>query len=73
VVIEPGKNIILDIETPLLNLVVINGRLTFLDHTEKINLHAKQIYVRAGELLIGEEDKPYQGEAQITLYGKRNE
>lgn len=29
--------------------------------------------MRAGELAIGEESSPYQGEAQISLYGLRHE
>jgi len=59
--IEPGMNVILDIETPELNLVVVNGRLSFLDRTDMtpVILKAKQVYVRAGELLIGEESMPY--------------
>ena len=73
--IEPGMHVILDIDTPILNLLIVNGRLSFKDDVEKpkIILQAKQIYVRAGELLIGEEDKPYEGEAQITLHGERKE
>ena len=71
--IEPGMNVILDIETPKLNLLIINGRLSFLDYTDPIHLHAKQIYVRSGELLIGEEAAPYQNDAQISLYGSRHE
>lgn len=39
--IEPGMNVILDIETPKLNLLIINGKLSFLDHTDPIHLHAK--------------------------------
>ena len=73
VVIEPGMHVILDIETPILNLLVVNGRLSFLDFNTDIHLHAKQIYVRAGELLIGEEGTPYEANAQISLYGMRNE
>jgi len=52
-------NVILDIETPKLNLLIINGKLSFLDHTDPIHLHAKQIYVRAGTLEIGEEANTY--------------
>jgi hypothetical protein len=62
--IEPGMNVVLDEETPVLNLVIVNGRLSFHDDpAKKIHLHAKQVYVRAGELLIGSEAEPYQGEA----------
>lgn len=71
--IEPGMNVILDIETPQLNLLTINGKLSFLDGVDPIHLHAKQIYVRSGTLEIGTEESPYQGSAQITLYGSRHE
>jgi hypothetical protein len=60
--IEPGMNVVLDIQTPILNLVTVNGRLSFLNHeTADIHLHAKQVYVRSGELLIGAEGDPYRG------------
>jgi len=56
-------NVILDIETPKLNLLIINGRLSFLDYADPIHLHAKQIYIRAGELLVGSETEPFQADA----------
>ena len=74
--IPADKWIELDIaETPILNLVTVNGRLSFKDGagSGSINLRAKQVYVRAGELLIGSEDAPFADDAQITLYGARNE
>lgn len=72
--IEPGMNIILDEETPLLNLVIVNGRLSFKDDPDNlIHLQAKQVYVRAGELLIGLEEEPYMNNAKITLHGERHE
>lgn len=58
--IEPQMNIVLDIITPRLNLVTVNGRLSFYDYEEPIELKAKQIYVRAGEFLIGTEERPYE-------------
>lgn len=36
-----------------------------------MNLHAKHIFVRAGELIIGTEEEPFVGNAQITLYGEQ--
>ena len=57
--IPPGKWVVLDIETPVLNLLTVNGRLSFYDAMNPIHLHAKQVYVRAGELLIGEEGAPF--------------
>lgn len=49
----------------------MNGRLTFLETAPKLHLRSKYIFVRAGELLIGSETKPFAGEAQITLYGEK--
>ena len=65
VYIAPGDNIVLDEVTPVLNLVTVNGRLSFsVDNgTQAINLQANQVYVRAGELLIGNETNPFEGNA----------
>jgi len=71
VVIEPGWNMVLDIaETPTFGMLTVNGRLTFKD-TIDVHLHAKHIFVRAGELIIGSKDAPYEKNAQITLHGKK--
>lgn len=71
VVIEPGQNIVYDLEeSPIFNYVQINGRLTFLLDAPKLHLRAKYIFVRAGELLIGNETHPFKGQAKITLYGE---
>jgi hypothetical protein len=54
--IEPGWNMILDIEnTPILKMIRINGRLTFKDDMN-ITLNAKHIFVRAGELVVGSDE-----------------
>jgi len=39
--ILPGMNIVLDIVTPILNLVTVNGRLSFYDASIPIELNAK--------------------------------
>ena len=52
VVIETGWNMILDINTPILKKITINGRLTFLN-TTNIKLTSYLVFVYAGELLIG--------------------
>lgn len=57
--IKPTWNMIMDIEPPLLKKLTINGRLSFLNDPNKphnLTLHARIIYVRAGEFLIGSED-----------------
>jgi hypothetical protein len=71
--IIPGANMILDIETPMLIQLTVNGRLTFLnDEVEPRNLtiHTKLMYVRQGELIIGNETHPFNGNATIILYGE---
>lgn len=60
--IEPSWNMVLDVDTPVLKLLRINGRLTFLN-TTNIHLRAKHIYVRKGELLIGSAEYPFQHDA----------
>jgi len=64
VVIESGWNMILDINTPNLTKITINGRLTFLN-TTNITMTAGSIFVYAGELLIGSKDYPYKYNAKI--------
>jgi hypothetical protein len=58
-------------ETPIVGLIQINGRLTF-DQTKNINFRAKHIFVRAGELIIGNATHPYEKEGRITLYGEKD-
>jgi hypothetical protein len=73
VVIEPGQNFIYDLEdSPVYNYVQINGRVTFMQDAPKLRLNAKYIFVRTGELIVGNESDPFQGDAQITLYGEKN-
>ena len=49
---------ILDINTPNLTKLTINGRLTFLN-TTNITITAGSIMVYAGELIIGSKEYPY--------------
>jgi hypothetical protein len=58
-----GWKMILDIEeTPIFKQIRVNGILIFSDLSD-IHLHAKQIYVRAGELHIGNETHPFEHNA----------
>lgn len=57
--IKSIMNIILDVtETPILKKLEINGRLTF-KNDMAIHLRAKNIFVRAGELIVGTQEAPY--------------
>lgn len=75
--IAAGENIIYDVkDSPLFDVITVNGQLSFIDEIEKfptLNLNAKYIHVRAGKFLIGSEDKPYQAQASITLYGTKTD
>jgi len=68
--IPSGINMLLDIpETPILKRLEINGRLTFKEDID-VHLQAKLIWVRAGELFIGNSTHPYAKNGKITLHGK---
>jgi hypothetical protein len=57
--IEPTWNMVLDLpETPKLNLLRVNGRLSFANNTA-IHLKAKHVFVRAGELWVGAPTLPH--------------
>ena len=57
-------------ESPILEYLEINGRLTFL-YGYNLTLKTKYIFVRAGQLIIGTEEEPYFGSARIVLYGEK--
>lgn len=76
VVIDSGVNMVLDVDSALLYSLEINGRLTFKDNNvtegeepSNLTLSAGQINIRAGELFIGNETHPFQGDATIMLLG----
>ncbi|XP_022437810.1 fibrocystin isoform X5 [Delphinapterus leucas] len=70
VTVEKGQLLLLDTNTSILNFLhVKGGKLIFLD-PGPIELRAHSILVSdGGELRIGSEDQPFQGKAQIKLYG----
>lgn len=66
-----GWKMILDVENPpKFHTIKVNGVLIFSDEID-IHLQAINIYVRAGELHIGNETHPHQHNAQITLLGEK--
>lgn len=72
VVIDNTWNMVLDIsETPILRSIEINGRLTIRNDGGNYTLHSYLIFVRKGEFIVGTEDEPFTGNAQIILYGDR--
>jgi hypothetical protein len=74
VVVEPGYNVVYDLEeSPIYRYVQINGRLTFKQNAPKLHFRAHYLFVRMGELIIGNETNPYLGNATITLYGMKKD
>jgi len=67
---------ILDIDTPILKSLVINGALTFLQNdTSPINLtlNAYSIFLYSGgQLKIGNSTNPFNGIATVKLFGVPN-
>lgn len=60
-------------ETPLLKSLTVNGRLSFkndVDAAANRTINSHWVFVRAGELIIGSEEEPYNGIATIRLYGE---
>lgn len=58
-------------ESPIFNMITINGILTFREESVRLHLNAKHIYVKAGQLRIGNATHPHKYDAQITLHGEK--
>src|SRR6186997_3424488 len=65
VTIAKDRNVILDVSTPALGGVTIDGKLTFADNAD-VELTTEWIMLH-GELAIGTEAKPHTRKATITL------
>ena len=62
VVVESGWNMLYDIDdanAPILSMVQVNGRLTFENDVKDLHLKTKYLFVRAGELIIGNATHPF--------------
>jgi len=62
-------------DSPIFNEIEINGCLNFRNNKDApdLNLNAKKILIRGGELYIGKKDERFENKATITLHGDRNE
>lgn len=71
VVIQRGQTLVLDVKTPILSFVLIQGKLVFdQEATEELELHSHGIIITSGGcLVVGTEDDPFMGKASIVLYG----
>jgi hypothetical protein len=71
--IESGWNMTMDLpETPIYRLVRVNGILNFKSDID-IDFKAKHIFIRAGELNIGQKDHPYEKNCKIELFGEKDQ
>src|SRR6185295_7699200 len=65
VTIEKGKDVVLDVSSPALNGLTIQGKLSFSDNAD-LELTSEWVMVH-GELEIGTEARPHTRKATITL------
>lgn len=74
VTIDSGMNMIYDIEADdnIYRLVRVNGHLTFKNDLKNVTFHGKHIFVRAGELHIGNKTHPFLGNCTIKLHGEKD-
>ncbi|XP_066271168.1 fibrocystin-L-like [Branchiostoma lanceolatum] len=70
IIVEEGQTLLLDTDTPVLRMVLIDGgSLIFYDDMD-VHLQAEYILiVNGGHLQAGTEDLPFQHQATITLHG----
>ncbi len=66
VTIPRDRDMVLDVSSPALRSLTINGKLSFANDRD-ISLTTEWIYVPGGELQIGSEAKPFTHKATITL------
>lgn len=71
VTVGEGVNMVLDIDTPILKMLTIKGRLSFSNNgtAHDITLNSYIVFVAGGELIIGNETNPFNGTATVKLYG----
>ncbi|CAG9312591.1 unnamed protein product [Blepharisma stoltei] len=69
--IPVGMNILLDIATPHLTLIVIEGGL-IVEDVPGLSIDADYIYIQGGLFQIGTEAEPFQNKFTITIHGDRS-
>jgi len=74
VTIESGVDMIYDLEgeSPIFTLFIVNGRVSIKDDVKNATLHAKHIFIRAGELHIGNKTHPFLNKFTIILHGEKD-
>ena len=70
VVVPEGQAILVDVNPPKLNLVLVQGDLVFADEAD-LSFNASYIYVQGGRFEVGSEATPFTHKLVITLHGDR--
>ena len=72
--IEKRWQMYMDMKTPILNVVTVNGRFVFPnEETNEYTLRARKIDINRGEIIIGTSDTPYTGKATIHIESKHSD
>jgi len=73
VVISRGQTLVLDIATPILSIVIIQGGELIFDEEagdNQVSLHTQRLLiVSQGKLIIGTEKRPFLAQTEVVLYG----
>lgn len=72
VVVKKGQTLVLDIHTPILSFLLIQGKLVFDQEAEdgEVELHSRGILITSGGCLeVGTEDEPFIAKTEIVLHG----
>ncbi|XP_071999868.1 fibrocystin [Engystomops pustulosus] len=70
VTVERGRTLLLDEDTPILNLLHIKGGKLLFIRSGFVHLRAHYILITdGGELEVGTSSQPFKGKVNITLYG----
>ena len=74
VTIDSGWDLVYDIEgvSPIYRLIRVNSRLTFKNDLKNVTFNVKHMFVRAGELHIGNKTNPFLGDLTIMLHGEKD-
>jgi hypothetical protein len=71
VIIPSGKRVVLDVTTPILNSLIVQGELIVKD-VKDLELNTRWLKVMSGgKLIIGDESCPIKQKVYVTLHGNR--
>ena len=70
VYIPAGQTVLLDVSTPLLNSVIVEGTLIFEDKDKEFSAYF--LICMGGRVEIGTVSKPFRSKLTITMYGRKD-